>query len=92
MRKTMTREVTLTTVKLGRVSVVEGRPAVEEMEDVVLIGNITLERAQREVRKSFGNDVTVFGVQADTKTYELPLETFIEIATVKGEQLEAEME
>jgi len=88
----MSREVTLTTVKLGKVSVVEGRPTVEEMEDVVLIGNISLERAQRAVRKDFGNDVTVFGVQADTKTYELPLETFIEIATVKGEQVEAELE
>lgn len=83
----MTKEVTKTTVKVTEVKNVDGQPVVEQLEDVTLLGNVSHEKAQREISKRFaGRNVTVFGVETNTLTYELPVEEFIEIAHVKQEQ------
>ena len=86
MRKFMTKEVTSTTVKVTEITNVEGQPVATQLEDVTLLGNVSLEKAQRTVSKMFaGRNVTVFGVETNTKVYELPVKEFIEIATVKEE-------
>ncbi len=87
-RKTMTREVTKTTVKLAKMEVENGLPVAQPLEDEILIGNVSLEKAQKEMHKKHGNDVTVFAVEPETLTYELPVEKFLEIATVKVEKQE----
>jgi len=88
MRKTLTREVTHTTVKLARMNIVDGKPEVEEMEDLVLIGNVNKEKAQRQVTKEFGHGATVLEVKPDTKKYKMAVEKFIELAEEVTEETE----
>lgn len=86
MRKTMTKEVTKTIVKVTEVKNVDGQPVAERLEDVTMLGNVSMERAQREIAKQFaGRNVTVFDVETNTVTYEMPVQEFIELAHVKEE-------
>lgn len=94
-RKMMTKEVTKTTVKVAKMIQENGLPKAEQLPDVVLIGNVSLEKAQKEVNKQYDHPVTVFAVEAATEVYEMAVEEFIKHATLKveqeeqGEQLEA---
>jgi hypothetical protein len=81
MRKTLQREVTHTTVQLAKLNVVDGVPTTATLPEETLVGNYSLEKAQKEMTKKHGVGVTVFGVQADTKRYEMDIEKFIELAT-----------
>jgi hypothetical protein len=92
MRRMMTKEVTATTVKITRMENENGQPKAVPMEDVVLLGNVSLEKAQKEVSKSHGTGVIVFGVQPETKVYEMPVDEFIKVASLKQEQTEAELQ
>lgn len=93
--KKMSREVTKTTVTLAKIEMVDGSPKLVELEPMVLIGNVNLEKAQKEANKKYDFQVTVLTVEADTVVYEMPVAKFIEIAYVKevkdgSEQLELE--
>lgn len=89
-RKMLTKEVTFTTVKCAKLEVVEGQPVIVNLPDETLIGNISQEHAQRLLNKKHGSPVTIFGVEADTTIYEMPVEEFIKLASVKAEQLTIE--
>lgn len=92
MKKTMTKEVTTTSIKLGRVKLVDGMPIVEPLNDELMLGNVSLEKAQKAMRKQHGDDVTVFGVEANTQKYKMSVEDFIRIAKRveenEGEEIE----
>jgi hypothetical protein len=90
-RKTMAREVTHTTLKLAKMEVQEGSPVAVPLEDVTLIGNVNLEKAQRYALKEFGANTTVFEVLPETKKYEMSVEDFIKHAQVVEEQEELEV-
>lgn len=84
MRKFMTKEVTKTIVKVARMTQdVNGMPVAEQLADEVLIGNVSQEKAQKEVNKKYDFPVTVFGVSADTQVFEMAVEDFIKHATLK---------
>jgi hypothetical protein len=83
MRKLLTKEVTSTRVKLAKMEMVNGQPEAKWLEDEILLGNVNLEKAQKEITKKHGQGVTVFEVTADTKVYEMEVEKFIELASVK---------
>lgn len=85
MRKMMTKEVTKTTVKIAKMEVVNGLPQATTLEDEILLGNVGMEKAQKAVTKKHGAGVTVFEVVPSTETYELPVEEFIKIATIRTE-------
>lgn len=93
MRKIMSKEVTKTVVKAAKMVVVDGLPVAEPIQDEVLLGNVSLESAQRILTKKHGKGVTVFDVAADTNVYEMEVERFIELADLKeeDEQLAAEL-
>lgn len=78
----MTREITKTTVKVAKMEIQEGNPVAVALPDEVFIGNISQQRAQRMIDK-IHTGATVLEVQPDTKTYEMPVEQFLEQATVK---------
>lgn len=90
MRKIMTKEITKTNVRVGKIKVVDGQPQLETMPDEILLGNVSMEKAQKEVRKKHGENATVFGVEADTNVYELEVEEFIKHARIKEDQEETE--
>lgn len=79
----MTKEVTSTIVKVAKIDMVEGQPQAVELPAITLLGNVDLEKAQKLVAKKHGAGVTVLSVEADTKVYELEVETFIQIARLK---------
>jgi Histone-like Protein p6 len=91
MRKVMTKEVTTTKVILAKMKMVEGQPVATALEDEILLGNVSLEKAQGFATKKHGAGVTVFEVVADTKVYEMSVEDFIKHASVKEEQIEASL-
>jgi hypothetical protein len=82
-RKMITREITSTTVKVAEMILEDGQPVAVALPDVILVGNVTLEKAQKEVNKLHGRPVTVLTLSANTQSYELPVETFLQHATVK---------
>jgi hypothetical protein len=88
MRKYLIKEVTSTTVKLAKMEIVEGLPQAIAMDDLVILGNVDQEKAQKIASKEFGQGVTVFGLEANTKTYEMSVEEFIKVATLKVDQPE----
>lgn len=93
MRKTMKKEVTKTTVTLARMSMKDGQPFAEPMEDEVLIGNVSAEKAQKEIKKKYNDDrVVVFTVQPQTEVYEMNVEDFIQVATIVEQDQEAPQE
>ena len=81
-RKMMTKEVTKTTVKLGRIAMVDGTPKVEHLADELLLGNVSMKRAQSLMNKKHGI-ITVFEVVPETNVYEMAVEKFIELADLK---------
>lgn len=86
-RKMMTKEVTKTTIKLGRIEMVEGAPKVVSLPDEIVLGNCSLEKAQKLMNKKHGV-VTVFEVIPDTNVYEMEVERFIELAKLKDTEKE----
>ena len=90
MRRMMTREVTKTTIKVAKMEMQDGQPKAVALPDKVVIGNIRLERAQRMVQKDYDEPVTVLQVIPETTTYEMPVETFIEQATIKEDKKDQE--
>ena len=82
MRRMMTKEVTTTTVQIAKLVMVEGSPIIENLPEEKLLGNVTLEKAQKDLNKKHGQ-VTVMGIQADTQTYEMSVEEFLQHATLK---------
>ena len=88
MRKMLTKEVTSTTIKLAQLTMVEGKPEAVTLPDEIVLGNVSLEKAQLYVNKKLGAGVTVFSVEADTKTYEMSVEDFIKVASLKAEEIQ----
>ena len=81
-RKMMTKEVTKTVVKIGKLEMVDGQPQAIQLPDETLIGNINMEKAQKLMNKKHGT-VTVFSVEPNTTIYEMEVEEFIKLASIK---------
>ena len=81
-RKYITREITKTTVKVARMEVQEGRPVAVPLDDEVIVGNVSMEQAQRQIKKKLGDGVTVFGVEPNTEKYKMSVADFLQLATL----------
>ena len=86
-RKMMTKEVTTTTVKIGKIEMVNGAPSVVMLPEEKINGNITLEKAQKLMNKKHGV-VTVFEVVPETQVYEMDVMEFIKVASLKNTEKE----
>lgn len=82
-RKMMTKEVTKTVVKIGKLEMVDGQPQATQLPDETLIGNVNMEKAQKLMNEKYNEHVTVFTVEPDTTVYEMEVEEFIKLASVK---------
>lgn len=91
-RKMMTKEVTFTTVKASKMAIENGTPVALPLEDEIILGNVTLEVAQRHIEKKHGKGSLVFEVIADTKVYEMSVEEFMKVASVKEEEKQEELQ
>lgn len=83
----MTKEVTKTTVTVAKIQNQEGVFMVQKLPEEIIIGNVSAERAQKEIRKKYKDDsINVTGVFPETTIYEMPVEEFIKVATIKPEK------
>lgn len=82
-RKMMSKEVVNTVVKLAVLEMNEGTPTAITLPDETLLGNVTAEKAQKELNKKHGKPVTIISVEPNAITYEMEVLEFIKYATVK---------
>ena len=83
MRKTITKKVLSSEIQSFKIVVKDGKPNFEEMPLVTIIGNVTEQRALKEVKNKFGKDnqYSIGKITVEESTYSIKLEDFIEIAT-----------
>ena len=86
-RKMMTKEVTTTTVKIGKIEMINGTPNVVMLPEEKINGNVALEKAQKLMNKKHGV-VTVFEVVPETQVYEMEVMEFIKVASLKNTEKE----
>jgi hypothetical protein len=83
MNKMMTKEITKTTVRLAKLTVENGEPKMLKLPEEILLGNVKQEAAQKMLNKKFGEPVAILEIFPETTVYELPVEEFIKIATIR---------
>ena len=88
MEKMIQREVTFTNVKFAKIEIVDG-DAVAQNSETVLTGNVDVEKATKILSKEHGLGVTVLSVEADTKRFQMPVSTFVELGEEIKEKVEA---
>lgn len=79
----MTKEVTTTKVKVAKMEMVDGLPKAVALPEEELLGSLSLEQAQKAILKKYGQGATVFQAEPNTIVYEMPVEEFIQLASVK---------
>lgn len=90
MRKQMQKEITKTVVKFSKIELQDGQPVAQPIQEETLLGNVSLEKAQKEISKNH-NGATVFSVEPETVVYEMDVLEFIKHAKIKQEQTQAEL-
>jgi hypothetical protein len=77
----MTKEVTTTTIKSGKIFInSDGKPEVNPMQDIIVLGSISEAKAHKTVYKKYGAGTTIFAVTEESKTYRMKVEDFIKVA------------
>jgi hypothetical protein len=80
-RQYMTKEVTTTTIKSGKIIInPEGKPEVNPMQDIIVLGSISETKAHKTVNRAYGVGTTIYAVEEETKTYRMRVEDFIKVA------------
>lgn len=92
MRKMMTKEVTVTTVKSAKMEVKDGMPVAVPLEDQKVLGAISQEKAMKMVQAEHGLTAMVFGLETETLVYQMAVEDFIKVATLKTDDSQDEEE
>jgi hypothetical protein len=87
MRKIMSKEITTTTLKLGKIKVIDGSPLVEKLPDETLLGEPNERNIGKIIYKKYGAGVTIYHKEIKKLMYEMEVEEFIKHATLKeGEE------
>lgn len=86
MRKLMTKEVTMTIIKLAKMNPTPEGITTETLPDEMLLGSVSLSKCQKHINKKYKNHlINIYHTEVITKTYEMEVEEFIKIARIKGE-------
>lgn len=83
MRATISRRLTVTTINGFAVKVLEdGTPSVEQVEPVIVFGNVSESGALRELRKAYPEmkGITVSKISSEEKQYEISVSDFVKYA------------
>lgn len=83
MRKMMAKEITVSTIKIAKMEMVNGIPEAKVMESHTMLGTISMEKAQREIEKLYGKGVMVFQVVPEKQVFEMEVTEFLKLATRK---------
>jgi hypothetical protein len=85
-RKMMTKEITYTTVRIAKMHVENGEVKIVKLPEETLVGNVKQEAAQKMLNRKFGEPVAILEIFSNTTVYELPVEEFLKIATIRQPQ------
>lgn len=89
----MTKEVTSTEIKLAKLVIGEnGLPIAEVIPSHVILGEITLEKAQKLITKKYPTGTTIYGMEVTTDVYKMEVSEFIKVATKVTEEDNTEEE
>lgn len=80
-RKTMTREITTTTIKSAVMELVDGEPVARGLEDETVVGNLTVKQAEKEIKALYPDmNAQVIEVIPETHKYTMPVKKFMELS------------
>ena len=85
MRKMLSKEITFTHVKVAVLEVMEdGSPKAIEQPPIELLGDISIERADKMIAKDYkGKMIMIYSIETEKRTYEMEVEEFIKVASIK---------
>lgn len=87
-RHFINREITTTKVTAAKMTMVDGLVTTEQLEGITLVGNVSLEKANKEVKKIYGEGATAFSVEANTHKYRIATDVFVKHAEIVTEEQE----
>ena len=89
MRKFITKEIKKTTIEVVDIQIVDGAPVSKAVAPIEVMGTITMERANAKARNLYrGQMVAVVGLKEESTVYQMPIEQFLELATIKEPEVE----
>lgn len=84
MRKFITKEIKKTTIEVVDIQIVDGAPVSKAVDPIEVMGTITMERANAKARNLYrGQMVAVVGLKEESTVYQMPIEQFLKLATIK---------
>ena len=83
MRNTITRTMSTSTINAFKLSIVDGKPVVENLDPVVISGKAKEKDALKVLKKQFGDisGITIGSIDVSENTYEISVEDFLKYAT-----------
>ncbi len=83
MRKTICRTMATSTITAHRLSIVDGKPVVETLDPIVIMGKAKKKDALKAVKDAHGDltGVTIGQIDVAEETYEISVEDFLKHAT-----------
>lgn len=93
MRKTIVRTMATSEIRAFRLSMIDGKPEVETLEPIRVMGKVNDKEALKVVKEAYGDlvGVTIGEVVVDEATYEISVSDFMKYAKKvepKAEELE----
>lgn len=82
MRKTMSKQVTRSTIRSAKMEVQDDIPVAISNPDIEILGNYSVSRAQSLVNKKYEGSI-VLDVKVEKLVYEMNVEDFVQLATLK---------
>ena len=76
----MKKEVVFTVAKSAKMEVIAGLPKAVPNADITLLGKVSQDKCDKEVKEQFGDNSMVYKVETFTKNYRMKVEDFIKYA------------
>ena len=82
MRKTIVRTMATSTIKGFIMKVVDGKPVVETLEPITVMGKVKEKEAIKALREKYGKTapVTISAIEVNEETYEISVADFVKYA------------
>lgn len=83
MRKTICRTMATSTITAHKLSIVDGKPVVETLEPIVVMGKAKEKDALKAVKDAHGDltGITIGSIDVAEDTYEISVDDFMKYAT-----------
>lgn len=81
IRTKITRTLQTTKIKGYKISMVDGKPVIEDLEEIAVCGMLTDDEALKQLGKVYGKSATVGNITYDEAVYEISVEDFLKYAT-----------